>query len=79
MTVSVLSNMLSRAAHCRRLAGSLHNEEARQSLLKMADEIEADAARLGLEAGSAHEGATRTTTARAAPDLVPRRKIEPGA
>ena len=53
MAHSVISNMLFRAAHCRRLANSVADEQTRLTLMGMASEIEADAARLELEARSA--------------------------
>ena len=49
MAASVISNMLFRAAHCRRLANAMIDEQARQSLLNMAAEIEADVERLELD------------------------------
>lgn len=53
MAPSVISNMLFRAAHCRRLANTIIDDQVRQSLLGMATEIEADIARLELDDPSA--------------------------
>jgi hypothetical protein len=46
MNNPVIANMLFRAEHCRRLAGSITDERTRHALLTMADEIEADAKHL---------------------------------
>ena len=42
----VVENMRARAAPCRRLAGALTDRRAAAVLLKMAEEVEADIARL---------------------------------
>lgn len=46
MNESVISNMLFRARHCRRLAEAIDDERAKESLLGMAREIETDVKRL---------------------------------
>jgi len=46
MTDDVLANMRDRAARCRRLAQGTLNQEDSRTLLKMAEEIEADIRRL---------------------------------
>ena len=43
---SVIGNMEARAEQCRRLAGALTDRTAAAVLLKMAEEVEADIARL---------------------------------
>lgn len=43
---SVIANMKARAEQCRRLAGALTDRTAAAVLLKMAEEVEADIARL---------------------------------
>jgi hypothetical protein len=45
----VIARMRARAEQCRRLAGALTDRQASGTLLKMAEEVEADIARL--EAG----------------------------
>ena len=44
--VSVIDNMRARAAQCRRLAKAINDQHAATVLLKMAEEVEADIARL---------------------------------
>lgn len=46
MSNPVISNMLSRANHCRQLAVSITDAQAASALLDMAQEVEADAKRL---------------------------------
>ena len=43
---TITANMRSRAQRCRRLAAAITDDRARQTLEKMAEEIEADLARL---------------------------------
>jgi hypothetical protein len=43
---SVIANMQARAEQCRRLAGALTDRTAAAVLLKMAEEVESDIARL---------------------------------
>lgn len=52
MNKPVISSMLFRAKHCRRLAVSIKDERTVQALLSMAQEIEADAKRLEDDGGS---------------------------
>lgn len=47
----MVENMQARAAQCRRLAGALTDRTAAESLLKMAEEVEADIAKLQQSAG----------------------------
>jgi hypothetical protein len=59
MAASVISNMLFRAARCRRFANAMVDEQARQALLNLAAEMDADVARLELDsrpAGEAERG-----------------------
>ena len=47
----VIRNMRERAGRCRRLARGLTDDRARDALLKMAEEIEADISRLEAAGG----------------------------
>jgi hypothetical protein len=46
-----LANMRARIAQCRKLAEMIHNPTARQALLQMAEEGEADLKKLEAERG----------------------------
>jgi hypothetical protein len=44
--IAIINRMRARAAQCRRLAAALTDPQAANALIKMADDVEADIARL---------------------------------
>jgi hypothetical protein len=55
MSAEVIAKMRARVAQCRRLADMILDPTARAALLHMADEGEADIAKLEAEAAAANE------------------------